>query len=315
MRRDQDEQESASGVSTISSNRLAFKGVPVSSDIAADAFYRLAKGYYDEDRPFGTFSKSEIDLIMFDAFDQAFQEFRASESGNSIVTDFDLALKLRITPSRVQTLRTKVALRGEVERDAGVLLVEALTQDRFYVSFGKTNQECRLKLMFQDKIRQMSFVDALRKEGIYHDLSFSGIVVEMTLSGVLALLMLHVFGELDEKEKERLSAVKPSARLAGVKSKSEGCDLNENQMKALEQLETLYSDAFFASKEDAAFEDLKSRLSSICRLVPIRDLGGVLDASLEIIRAAGEAVGRSVENAIVHIAAWMSNYSNQDKAE
>ncbi|MEF2593920.1 MAG: hypothetical protein U0M51_05185 [Eggerthellaceae bacterium] len=86
-------------------------------------------------------------------------------------------------------------------------------------------------------------------------------------------------------------------------------------MKALEQLETLYSDAFFASKEDAAFEDLKSRLSSICRLVPIRDLGGVLDASLEIIRAAGEAVGRSVENAIVHIAAWMSNYSNQDKAE
>lgn len=70
-----------------------------------DSFCKIAKLYYD--RNFGTMSKSEIDLLMF----QILYKKTKEANGNKALNDFELARILGITSQRVQNLREKMALK------------------------------------------------------------------------------------------------------------------------------------------------------------------------------------------------------------
>lgn len=97
---------------------LNYGEVDIEEDVAIEAFQKLADGYFKQN--FGTMMKSEIDLIMFECIDDAFNKKidndNSSDNGSDIgnlkvCTDYMVARQLALTPQRVQNLRTKSALR------------------------------------------------------------------------------------------------------------------------------------------------------------------------------------------------------------
>ena len=74
----------------------------------ADAFDRIAEKYYFNN--FGTFSKSEIDLLMFDIYlEQSIinNKLNTNLVNYNAVSDYKMARNLGITPQRIRNLKIK----------------------------------------------------------------------------------------------------------------------------------------------------------------------------------------------------------------
>ncbi len=74
-----------------------------------ESFIKVAKNYYNKN--FGTMSKSEIDLLMF----QILYLKLKIQNDNRAPSDFELAKILGITSQRVQNLREKMELKYPTE--------------------------------------------------------------------------------------------------------------------------------------------------------------------------------------------------------
>ena len=163
-----------------------FNGVRISRHDAAEAFYKLASLFYEQN--FGTLSKQEFEIQMFKYFlSFAEQQFEESE-----ITDFFIAKKLGITPQVVRNRKTKLFLKEGIERDWRDSLISAL-KSKAYV-FRERSSGWEMKVMLPSKLDVYGFEDALMAHGHYFDNSFNNLVVIVSMTSLIALMLESIEG-------------------------------------------------------------------------------------------------------------------------
>lgn len=159
----------------------------ITPEQALNTFEILARGYYN--RNFGTMAKSEIDLVMFQCFENA------ARRSNSALTDYELSCKLALTPQRIQNFRTKGALRNGFAHDWVDSFLQVLNRGTYEMIDRKGQRGCSMRLMFSSRLDVFAFQDILMKNDIFFDGSFNNLVVTTSLSSVLLVLFKEVEGK------------------------------------------------------------------------------------------------------------------------
>lgn len=196
---------------------LTYGDVRIDQGRALEAFKVLAGMFYE--RNFSTASKSEIELVMFKAFNEA--------AGD--MTDFALAKQLGTTPQIVRNRRTKLALRGDLTTENwNQVFLNVLDSKTYVIRASKSGPE--MKIMFPRKMDVYEFEDVLLRYGHYFDNSFNNLVVVTPMSAVLHVLYEEVGGVEMRKGAGKQSVV------GFIQSKLGKSELDESTRKVIDRI-------------------------------------------------------------------------------
>lgn len=161
---------------------------------AAEAFFRLADQFYKKN--FGTFSKSEFDLFMFEVFFTAFENKQkstnqmledTSHSSNSFtyISELNIAVQLGITPRRVSNLREKLDIRQNKYSEKGWVeeLLKVLDDSKIYQNGDYA------KFLLPSKYSKTVLEDALIKGGYFYEYTLNSRTLSLPVSTLFALIL------------------------------------------------------------------------------------------------------------------------------
>lgn len=271
------------GMDTSNEQVRIFEDCAITSEEALDTFRQLIEKYFDANASFGSVAKSEIDLLMFGMFEKAFVQSKKPDP----VGDFEMALKLNITPSRVQTLRTKVALREGMSCDAGKILLDLMNAESYDICPGKDGASTKIKLLFSTKIEMLAFKDELQKKRMFHDLTFNSLVVKTSLATVITLLLSLVDKNLpDSKDGKKMAKKGPLLDRSDFKKLEKQCEDDQAQA-ALEGLRRLSKSDFAENlRNDRFWKAVEGMLRVLTLIGDIGGIGKFLGILAELVREA-----------------------------
>ena len=145
---------------------------------------------------FGARSKSEIDLLVFDALTRA----RAIEPNGAI---YDLARTLNVTPAKARALVLSWQLRSpDFTTDLKDMLIEALKNTRF------SKDGSLLAFGIESPLLREDVIARLKKKGIYPDTSFSRDLVRLPVEAFVEFIGDFLDGPEVEQIRKKLVADK-----------------------------------------------------------------------------------------------------------
>lgn len=256
---------------------------------ALEYFQEIASKYYD--RNFGTISKSELDLLMFQIFDEA-----ALEDDPQEWTDYKVARQLALTPQRVQNMRTRIALKSDEDVDLEKILLDIVEHESYRIIDRKDEKGCEMRLRFYRMVDVFAFRDALTKRKLYFDGSFSGLVVTTPLSAVLELLFEEIgdIGPDDYLNKDGL--------LCRILNKGSISSLPKEVGDSINQL--------LAKQEKLKLSDVVRTLAGGITSTTFSSLGSFLLSGFESINDISQVVTGSISSSIRSIFQSFRDYNS-----
>lgn len=162
----------------------------------ADAFDRIAEKYYFNN--FGTFSKSEIDLLMFDIYlEQSIinNKLNTNLVNYNAVSDYKMARNLGITPQRIRNLKIKKQYVYPVKFDWKESLANILNDDKnIHIVDNKT-----IKINIPDPNLFLAIQEEIEAEGGYLDIQLNSRLLSVPIDNFMIIVKL-IFEE-DEYDK------------------------------------------------------------------------------------------------------------------
>lgn len=153
----------------------------------ADAFDRIAEKYYFNN--FGTFSKSEIDLLMFDIYlEQSIINNKLNDDlvDYNAVSDYKMARNLGITPQRIRNLKVKKQYVYPVKFDWKESLANILNDDKnIHIVDNKT-----IKINIPDPNLFLAIQEEIEAEGGYLDIQLNSRLLSVPIDNFMIILKL-----------------------------------------------------------------------------------------------------------------------------
>ncbi len=153
----------------------------------ADAFDRIAEKYYFNN--FGTFSKSEIDLLMFDIYlEQSIINNKLNDDlvDYNAVSDYKMARNLGITPQRIRNLKVKKQYVYPVKFDWKESLANILNDDKnIHIVDNKT-----IKINIPDSNLFLAIQEEIEAEGGYLDIQLNSRLLSVPIDNFMIILKL-----------------------------------------------------------------------------------------------------------------------------
>lgn len=153
----------------------------------ADAFDRIAEKYYFNN--FGTFSKSEIDLLMFDIYlEQSIinNKLNTNLVDYNAVSDYKMARNLGITPQRIRNLKVKKQYVYPVKFDWKESLANILNDDKnIHIVDNKT-----IKINIPDPNLFLAIQEEIEAEGGYLDIQLNSRLLSVPIDNFMIIVKL-----------------------------------------------------------------------------------------------------------------------------
>lgn len=153
----------------------------------ADAFDRIAKIYYFNN--FGTFNKSEMDLLMFDIYlEQSIinNKFNNNLLNYNAVSDYKMARNLGITPQRIRNLKIKKQYVYPVKFDWKESLANILNDNKnIHIVDNKT-----IKINIPDPNLFLAIQEEIEAEGGYLDIQLNSRLLSVPIDNFMIIVKL-----------------------------------------------------------------------------------------------------------------------------
>jgi hypothetical protein len=153
----------------------------------ADAFDRIAEKYYFNN--FGTFSKSEIDLLMFDIYlEQSIINNKLNDDlvDYNAVSDYKMARNLGITPQRIRNLKVKKQYVYPVKFDWKESLANILNDDKnIHIVDNKI-----IKINIPDPNLFLAIQEEIEAEGGYLDIQLNSRLLSVPIDNFMIIVKL-----------------------------------------------------------------------------------------------------------------------------
>lgn len=153
----------------------------------ADAFDRIAEKYYFNN--FGTFSKSEIDLLMFDIYlEQSIINNKLNDDlvDYNAVSDYKMARNLGITPQRIRNLKVKKQYVYPVKFDWKESLANILNDYKnIHIVDNKT-----IKINIPDPNLFLAIQEEIEAEGGYLDIQLNSRLLSVPIDNFMIIVKL-----------------------------------------------------------------------------------------------------------------------------
>lgn len=153
----------------------------------ADAFDRIAEKYYFNN--FGTFSKSEIDLLMFDIYlEQSIinNKLNTNLVDYNAVSNYKMARNLGITPQRIRNLKVKKQYVYPVKFDWKESLANILNDDKnIHIVDNKT-----IKINIPDPNLFLAIQEEIEAEGGYLDIQLNSRLLSVPIDNFMIIVKL-----------------------------------------------------------------------------------------------------------------------------
>lgn len=175
----------------------------------ADAFDRIAEIYYFNN--FGTFNKSEMDLLMFDIYlEQSIKNNKLNDNllNYNAVSDYKMARNLGITPQRIRNLKIKKQYVYPVKFDWKDSLANILNDEKnIHIVDNKT-----IKINIPDPNLFLAIQEEIEAEGGYLDIQLNSRLLSVPIDNFMIIIKLicgkDEYGEICEKIIDKYNSIK-----------------------------------------------------------------------------------------------------------